>query len=290
MKSVKAFAGRRALRNLYSGKQGRIHSLFKNSFNVQFDDSLIGFVKNKKYAGLFNISIDYDGNFLKLLEGLKEFPVYLYNDILHFGNVPVFKFYEVKEFYPFRYLKNKLGENGTKWSKEYIQEKIKRFEGQIKVSLKKLEDDISIKLLMDKIEKSNFTNLTELMGLGPGLTPAGDDYISGYLLAESYINFCAHREIFLSQLKKMLFFINSNKRKTNDISYHMLKTAAMLGGPKVAIDFLVSLFKSEESHLIEKNFKNLLGIGATSGVFFALGIVKSTKKYMEVKPVYTGGK
>lgn len=281
MKTVKAFAGTKALKILYSSRQGKLHSIFKNSFNVEFGELLVGFVKDRRYAGLFNVAIDFDGDFIKLLEGLDGTSIHFYNNSLHFGELLVFRFYEIEEFDPWHYLKNRLGEKGTN---KLIKDNINMFEGQIETLLEQLEHDVSVRMLVEKIKKYNFTNLSELIGLGPGLTPAGDDYISGHLLARSFINFNTATEIFLAQLRKMLYFVENNKSKTNDFSYHMLKTAAMLGGPKVGIDFLISLLQPGDSSQAERYFKSLLSLGVTSGIFLALGILKSIKEYMEVKP------
>ncbi|TYP48664.1 DUF2877 domain-containing protein [Thermosediminibacter litoriperuensis] len=281
MKYLKAFAGKNALRILSSKKVGKIHSVFKNAFNILYDDAIIGIVKNEDYVGLYNISVNYEGNFEQLLRNWREVNITFENNILFFGKTPLFNLFEIEEFSLLNYVKKKVVQIERKYDKEDVLNKIEFLEKILDTKLTQMGDDLIISKVIDKIKRFESSDISKLIGLGPGLTPAGDDFISGYMMGTNFLHYLNGKNI-MPLIKENLKSLKLYKDKTNLISFHMLKTSAVFGGPKIAIDLLISLFHPDEQPFLKDNFNKLLDIGATSGYFWASGIIKSIKKFEEV--------
>lgn len=117
-----------------------------------------------------------------------------------------------------------------------------------------------------------------LLGLGVGLTPSGDDYLTGLLLSldniESHTN--NHAAFILKQHVSRAIF-GGNKQhldRTNDISQHQLYFAQR-GEGKVCVLNLIKGIKQKrftESEL-QVAIKEVLSIGSTSGYDLLLGVL-----------------
>jgi hypothetical protein len=270
MKCIKAFAGRNALRILSSKKVGKIHSVFKNAFNILYDDEIIGIVKDSDYVGLYNISVNYKGNFEQLARDRAE--ITCQSNILSFGKTPLFNFSEIDEFDPLNYVKERVI-TGQKYDKEDVLNKTQLLEKIMDCKLIQMGDDFIISKVINKIDSDDISNL---IGLGPGLTPAGDDFISGYMMGTTFLHYLSAKDI-MPLIKQNLKTIQHYKYKTNLVSFHMLRTSALFGGPKIVFDLLISLFSPDEQSFWKNKFSKLLDLGATSGCFWALGLIKSIK-------------
>lgn len=106
-----------------------------------------------------------------------------------------------------------------------------------------------------------------LVGLGPGLTPSGDDFLTGLFAVFNMKNspFYPYRSFCEEVLKK-------TKTLTNDISYITLKKAAIGKVRESIISLLNSLLVEDDEELI-LSLNKLLNIGSSSGTDIALGIV-----------------
>lgn len=106
-----------------------------------------------------------------------------------------------------------------------------------------------------------------LVGLGPGLTPSGDDFLTGLFAVFNMKNspFYPYRSFCEEVLKKA-------KNLTNDISYMTLKKAAIGKVRESIISLLNNLFVEDEEDLF-LSLNKLLSIGSSSGTDIALGIV-----------------
>lgn len=109
--------------------------------------------------------------------------------------------------------------------------------------------------------------LLELIGLGPGLTPSGDDFVLGIFAALYSLGI--NKDIIMS-LKDII--IRKAKDKTNIISYNMLRQGAMGGFIEWVEDMAYSLIY-ESPHQIEKAFSNMQKIGSSSGSDISAGIL-----------------
>lgn len=115
---------------------------------------------------------------------------------------------------------------------------------------------------------------SELLGLGPGLTPSCDDFLAGLLLS---IN-TAGASIFKSEPEAIGFFAKVSelistlaKEKTTVYSQSLLNEAALGEGPQNALDLIISLV-TKGSEGITEPAKKLISVGETSGADIAIGI------------------
>jgi hypothetical protein len=122
--------------------------------------------------------------------------------------------------------------------------------------------ELSNNRMSESIEKAS-----KLIGLGPGLTPSGDDFLVGLFTVlniqkspnYSFKNFC--KEV-----------VKLAKPLTNDISYMAMQKAS-IGKVRESIVSLVNsiLYGTEEDLILSLN--KVLKIGSSSGTDIALGIV-----------------
>ncbi|SIS04329.1 Protein of unknown function [Peribacillus simplex] len=126
-------------------------------------------------------------------------------------------------------------------------------------------------LLLNELNNKEMSNpiqhAVSLIGLGPGLTPSGDDFLVGLFTILNIRNSpCFSHQSFCEDVVKMA------KTLTNDISYMALKKAS-IGNVRESIIYLVEslLNRKEEDLLFSLN--EVLKIGSSSGTDLALGIV-----------------
>jgi hypothetical protein len=108
---------------------------------------------------------------------------------------------------------------------------------------------------------------TRLIGLGPGLTPSGDDFLTG-LMATFHLPNCPCLS-FQSFNKNV---VTSAQSLTNDISYMTLKMASAGKVRESIVTLLHLALTGVEEHLISA-LQEVLKIGSSSGTDIALGIV-----------------
>ncbi|MFN4214070.1 MULTISPECIES: DUF2877 domain-containing protein [unclassified Exiguobacterium] len=107
---------------------------------------------------------------------------------------------------------------------------------------------------IDQVMKEG--ELTRLIGLGPGLTPAGDDYVTGRLLAAHLLG---------RPLDVPLDVIRLSRDKTTRVSYHMLRHAYHGRTNEAVLDLFHTLTDLDA-------LKRVLAIGSTSGTDFLVGV------------------
>lgn len=116
--------------------------------------------------------------------------------------------------------------------------------------------------------------LFELVGLGPGLTPSGDDFIIGVMASFKFYRM--NEEIFKEITEPI---IHKAKSRTNIISYNMLRQGASGGFLEWIEDMALSvLYKNTED--IEKAFINMMKIGSSSGSDISAGILFGMEEVM----------
>ncbi|MFJ9499206.1 DUF2877 domain-containing protein [Brevibacillus centrosporus] len=117
-----------------------------------------------------------------------------------------------------------------------------------------------------------------LVGLGPGLTPSGDDYLAGLFSVYHLPNApCCLPYPFFEKLAL------ATRQRTNEISYMMLKKAAV-GQVRESI---VSLLQAAIEGTVEDVIRSLdkvLSIGSSSGTDLTMGLVSGLMLQLE-----TGG-
>ncbi|MDF2787202.1 MAG: hypothetical protein K0S80_300 [Neobacillus sp.] len=140
------------------------------------------------------------------------------------------------------------------------------FEAEVSNMLEKRTLLLFNELINDRIS-SAFSHAVSLVGLGPGLTPSGDDFLTGLFTIFNMKNspFYPYRSFCEDVLKKA-------RTLTNDISYMTLKKAANGKVRDSIISLLNSILVEDDQDLI-LSLNKLLNIGSSSGTDIAYGIV-----------------
>lgn len=119
--------------------------------------------------------------------------------------------------------------------------------------------------------------LNRVIGLGPGLTPSGDDFLVGLALIFTTTNYPYH------SLKQWL--INSRnemKKRTNIISFSALDWAIKGEARERIGSFLNELFYGEDENALKSKMLAVLAIGSTSGGDMLTGMLAGIKLTMDL--------
>ncbi len=207
----------------FIGYKGRLISKFSDSLAYYDDNDLFIVTKNFGREGPFGVNVGPLPSFSDQIE-ITE------NSIISGKNFIVFN---DCEFWDQNILNNIENKNFNK---------IVDLEYTILSELEKRVDESLIKKILVLLDKGKFDNLS---GLGPGLTPLGDDILSGMVLFNKDISNLNIESIF----SKHLF----NHAINNEVPYPVMK-------------FLQTL-----------NLNFLKKMGSSSGLGYGLGIIKSIK-------------
>lgn len=111
--------------------------------------------------------------------------------------------------------------------------------------------------------------LLDLVGVGPGLTPAGDDALAGFLTGSYQF---AHPK---SQLFKLVNILRNEIgcKMTTAYSKRLLNLAASGISNEYVRELILSIH-DQNFHDLVRNAKKILGLGATSGYFYLFGFAK----------------
>jgi len=131
----------------------------------------------------------------------------------------------------------------------------------------------SVKRLTKGISDSDYKEITEaskrLIGLGPGLTPAADDFLLGILASLYYMGYYFGNH--LESLKKIAgFIIYDLPGRTTFISEIMLINGMKARFSEPIRDLMLAVIHNTS---VQDKCINLLNIGGTSGSDCAAGIV-----------------
>ena len=160
--------------------------------------------------------------------------------------------------------------------------------GESKVALPLVEGAITenIKSLVAAIQLNDLETVrkcsTQLLGLGPGLTPTADDLLSGFMLA--YYLFTENLEGDLRRAARINQAIMEPSDQTTTLSRNYLKQAAAGNAAEFAQDVIESLLTEKgEAGRVERTTIRLLDMGSTSGSDAAVGIVLGANLALKLK-------
>lgn len=114
----------------------------------------------------------------------------------------------------------------------------------------------------------NNQNAKKLIGLGQGLTPSGDDFLVGLLLA-----FSTSKKDQFNQQKWREQVSKQAKSSTNIISYSAIKYAAIGQTRETIMLFIEVLNKEKNDKKVKQALANVMKIGSSSGTEMAWGII-----------------
>jgi hypothetical protein len=260
---------------------GFIHSLFDRTINIQCleDGELYTIANSEMDNGPNTLVIDIT-SFNGLNLTVSDY-VYVENKILHVGEKLAVTVDHVKKWegvlpnYPnneellkknLEKMKLYLETHGKCGGMKPIENSGNIFEAE----LTKLLSERSQRL-MDEFLNNRMSHALKcavgLIGLGPGLTPSGDDFLVGFITAINLKNSPGYSYKVFGQ-----HVVNLAKPLTNEISYMALKKAS-IGRVRESIICLVdSLIKPNEQDLIQA-LEQVLNIGSSSGTDIAYGLV-----------------
>ncbi|MBI0577455.1 DUF2877 domain-containing protein [Neobacillus cucumis] len=271
---------------------GFVHSTFNRTFNIfcQENSELYTIACGQMDNGPNTIVIEAD-SFEKLNLEVNDI-VYSNHHILYIGDKMAITLERVENWesilptYPEDLNRLKINLNKMK---SYID--IHGKSGGIKKALSQTPFEKEMSNLLEKRTNLLFSELLKnrmsaalqhavsLIGLGPGLTPSGDDFLVGLF---TILNM--RHSPFISDHFFCEEVVKKAKDLTNDISFMALKKASA-GQVRESIIVLVnSLINGKENELILA-LKNVLNIGSSSGTDIALGLICG----LEVN-LFAGGK
>jgi hypothetical protein len=143
-------------------------------------------------------------------------------------------------------------------------------------------DDRKDALFNAVVEGENLSaTLSKWLGAGPGLTPSGDDFLTGILAADALSPISCKE--FKEEIRLML-----EKGYTTDIARHQLLCAldGLFSGSWIGF---LSAYERREEEEMKKNFYRILSYGHTSGSDMFAGFCMGVKIGRK-KAVMTSGK
>jgi hypothetical protein len=112
----------------------------------------------------------------------------------------------------------------------------------------------------------------ELVGLGPGLTPSGDDFLGGLLFAARSLK-TAYPGDFLWEERPITDLIEWAQEQTHSISHSILSDLALGHGPEPLHDVVTALLRGEDLDGVMTGAALLLKIGHSSGWDMLAGVL-----------------
>lgn len=110
----------------------------------------------------------------------------------------------------------------------------------------------------------------ELIGLGPGLTPAGDDLVGGVLFAAHHLR-VAHPLSFPWRQEPIDDLLRYARPRTNPISYALMSDHARGEGVEPLHNLVAALLDLQERPDLDEHAHRLLRIGGTTGAEMLAG-------------------
>jgi hypothetical protein len=263
-----------------SNFKGYIHSTFNRTFNIQCleNDELYTIACNQIDNGPNTLVIDMER--FDDIELAINVPIYAENQKLCIGNQLVISIEKVSLWeselpeYPANL--ETLCKNVSKM-KAYIDlhgkgggiKKALQPQSLFDAEMSRMIEERTLTLhanILKKEMSEALTSAIRLIGLGPGLTPSGDDFLVGLFTILNIPNSQLFRYRILAQL-----IVQEAKTLTNDISYMALKKASQ-GQVRQSIIHLVKCIFTGTDEEFNLSLNKVLSIGSTSGSDIALGI------------------
>lgn len=109
----------------------------------------------------------------------------------------------------------------------------------------------------------------QLIGYGNGLTPSGDDFLTGFLLVANSVNYP-----FVTLRNSLNETVSRNLKRTNDISQHQLLHGIEGIALEPVMTFLRELYQEEiDSIQLDNSLNQVISIGSSSGSDMIAGIL-----------------
>lgn len=255
----------------------KVHSIYENTINLSVNNSIIslqpdiyplspiGILTEKKFFEKIKVKkndiLEINENCINLY-GDEKYHIYLDSNFTEIRDLSLTKFSKIDENNIKNVSKKILEIAGNKGLGLLFKNKYS--ENIILDTIKNTLNDFKFELKAHK-ENTAIESLISLIGLGIGLTPSGDDFISG-LLSAAYAMKNTDNIFF----KKLITELKNKLKDTNDISREFLKCAINGEFGEVIHDFYNG-FK-EKAYPYEKIGNSFSKLGHTSGIDNLYGI------------------
>ncbi|MFN4133564.1 MAG: DUF2877 domain-containing protein [Candidatus Hadarchaeales archaeon] len=276
---------------------GEVHSVFEKAFNILMNGRLIGVGRKDVSPGPFNMIVDLPPNKnmreLKIERGI---PVAVKNGKVMIGDFITIRISDASIWKPKTKTRAKsVEEIKRNWrvgketaisagtmkgfgmlipliEKILSNEDVPQLEGAEKAAYKYLT------FLVDLVLRRKTTELEEpargLIGLGAGLTPSGDDVLSGFMAALWWL--CSSLGVGVEDVKKINDAITAQARQTTLLSRQILDHASK-GEVAERVEKLLEALLAGGAEDVERHVNDVIKIGETSGTDMLLGILLGVK-------------
>jgi len=280
------------------GVIGHVHSVFRRVINIEIpDEGLVSLVGQEIGRGPFYISVEMpeqidltaigvDRNHTALRAG---------NLVRVSENLLAISLENARLWEPEKKFSNILDVPAIEANLAALQELVVRFGNRsdliqlLEFSKKTFEDETTamkmnpvsrlalpqVMKLLDAIKQGNSQNIVQsamnLIGLGPGLTPAVDDLLVGLILSMSYIaeNLNVEQIPVQDALKDLASCIHG---RTTTISEEFLLQAVAGNANESVIALIEALLTSNQVDIVS-SARKVMDFGGTSGTDMVLGIL-----------------
>ena len=285
------FIGETACDILSKYDEGYVHSVFSNVINLRMGDELVSLISQRGFNSPISLKIDREN--LDDFRVKKKMAVSAKNEDLSIGNgIEISNLKKIETWMPetCRNKTSQINKNTLKLVSELVKiygkpEGLKPIlsmvNGKVSSNMNIYSEKAApvVKRIIATFPKELETagyHTSQLVGLGPGLTPSGDDLLMGLsctlnLFGEAYdVNY----EDFTQSM------LRSIEGKTNFISRAFIKHYAA-GKPSENIDsFYLSIINGNPEAIEENIRKNCL-IGHSSGTDTIIGVLLAFKLMRE---------
>jgi len=276
----------RLLRVLKPGSlQGCIHSIFKNTLNIEGDDDFIftlqreGIPVNPRSAVLpieswldIRSIIDTVGIAVELKKSGLTIPSRQLSIAFEEAEI-----WDASPSIPGKLLPfHQLEENLEKFASFLAEREYSDFNsGEVERLLRNRLSEASYELFT-AIESGRFSEVRlladKLIGLGPGLTPSGDDILSGIMASGVYLGL-AFTELWPYVMEMNATIVKRLKGRTNLISLNFLVDASRGEIYRPAKELIGEILCSPKGENLFSFADVMIGIGSTSGRDILEGIL-----------------
>jgi hypothetical protein len=289
-------AANRALETLRRVRTGVVHSVFDHTFNLLVSGRLVGVLSEDMPLNPIGLRSDIPGKRKMGDFGLrKRLPVLVEETRITIGGLLELDLHKVKVWKPRTKVFAPLTLREVQENLRLVKKEMGAMEGRagfipllrrvekLSLSILKNAEGLSnlcrralphILKLVSSIEKLDEGGLDKsvknLVGLGPGLTPSGDDFLCGFLASFGWVlrSYRAERR----RLEAVEGSVLDHAGRTSLLSRQLLEHAARGEVGERAEDFLSALLGDEGEDLRDLTFR-VSKTGETSGADMMLGLI-----------------
>lgn len=283
------------LRVLEPGSQGCIHSIFKNTLNIEGGDNFLftlqreGIPVNPRSVVLpieswldIRTIIDTIGIAVEIKKSELTVPTRQLSIVFEEAVI-----WDASPSIPGKLLSpHQIEYNLEKFAyflaeREYTDFYSREVERLLRIRLSKASYE-----LFNAIESGRFFEVgllaDKLIGLGPGLTPSGDDILSGIMASGVYLGL-AFRELCSYVMEMNTAIVNRLRGRTNLISLNFLMDASRGEIYRPAKELIGEILCSPKGENLFSLANVMMGIGSTSGRDILEGILIGISAFLKFR-------